>query len=153
MDVKALDLSHSSSLVCLDMDLDSSRRTAIHGNDHIVRANYRGQSSNLAYNDRPKEIPRARQYYAYNAHIRPDSYPRLLHALPPRPPTPKPANAPPAPFIGGSILGIGAALVGTPGLLWKEGRKPELGTAWMDRNLFGWGRSSVLYWVCTGIST
>ena len=89
----------------------------------------------------------------------------------PPPPTPKPANAPPcaAAGAGGSSPGAATGLPkpgggppatpptpaptpptptpepGPGGLVWKEERYAVCGSAWMERNLLGVGRSSVLY--------
>lgn len=85
--------------------------------------------------------------------------PRHPEPRTPPPPTPKPANAPPGPAPGapptcGPSPGPATGLLNPGGFPAKEVRKEDCGTAWMERNLFATGRSSLLYYRQTnGVST
>lgn len=57
-------------------------------------------------------------------------------------PVPNPPKAPPA-LVGAAAVdnGLGPG----PAFGWNEDLKPETGTDWIERNLLGGGRSSLLY--------
>lgn len=88
--------------------------------------------------------------------------PLLFHAAPPTPgPVPKLPNAPPmpapprGPTPGGPVIPTGPCCSWPVGLLcpplpdWNVGRNEEEGRVWIERNLLGRGRSSVLYYFST----